>query len=811
MITSYRLGISELRRMLAGRLPRLAIIALAVIPSLYAGLYLFANYDPYGNLEHVPAALVVQDDGTTVDGKHVSYGEQVAEQLEDDGGFGWVRTSQADAESGVRSGRFDAALIIGPTFSKDLTSSGDFKPRQASLVLVTNDANNYLARTISDTIVGKVRDALAQQVGSEAANRFLSGFASIHANIADAVTGGEKLADGAAQLQDGAGQLVSGSGELATGAASASSGAHQLVTGATKLDSGAQTLSSGASSLASGASQVNAGAQQLADGTGTLASGANELAAKAPALQSGAQQLADGASQLSTGASSLADGLGTLKARTADLPTQTKKLAQGSQQVAEGNRKVADAADTVVGAANDLKKQADGATTQARKDLEARLAQLVSDGVLTRAQADDILKQFDEALDSLKGPVDDALDQANAARDDVDKLADGAQQVADGNKQLAASTPALTQGIADADAGAVKVAAGARSLDSGAGTLASGAGQAAAGAQQLAAGATKVDDGASQLADNTPSLASGATKVADGASSLADGTGELVGGARSLASGTDQLATGATSLHTGAKKLDSGAGDLTDGADKLASGLRSGLGQIPNLTEEQRRDTADTIADPVTVAQQQLAKAGTYGAGLAPFFLSLATWIGAYVLFLLVRPLSRRALAAGRGGLTVALGGLLTPALIAVVQVIIMLTVTVWAVGIHAEHVVLTGVFLALVAVTFVAIMQMLNVYLGTAGQFLGLVLMLVQLVTAGGTFPWQTIPEPLRTIHRFLPMSYSVEGLRQLLFGGQATTVLRDIAVLLAFLVVAVGLTAWKARRQRVWRTIDLEPELVL
>ncbi|MEK8227602.1 YhgE/Pip family protein [Oerskovia sp. M15] len=223
-MTAVRLGISELRRISAGTLPKLAILAMIVIPTLYSGLYLFANENPYDKLEEVPAALVVQDRGATVENatdgtsKETNFGEQVAKQLLDgDGGFGWIETSQADAEVGVRSGRFDAALIIGPTFSEDLASSGKFEPRQASLTLITNDANNYLAATIADKIVGKVRDSIAEQVGTEAADTFLQGFASIHTNLASGVDGAQKLVDGAAQLSDGTVQLVDGTAQLASG------------------------------------------------------------------------------------------------------------------------------------------------------------------------------------------------------------------------------------------------------------------------------------------------------------------------------------------------------------------------------------------------------------------------------------------------------------------------------------------------------------------------------------------------------------------------------------------------------------------
>ena len=60
-MSALRMGFGELRRITAGRLPKIAVIALSIIPLLYGGLYLYANHDPYGNLRRVPAALVVQD------------------------------------------------------------------------------------------------------------------------------------------------------------------------------------------------------------------------------------------------------------------------------------------------------------------------------------------------------------------------------------------------------------------------------------------------------------------------------------------------------------------------------------------------------------------------------------------------------------------------------------------------------------------------------------------------------------------------------------------------------------------------------
>lgn len=696
---AFRLSLSEFRRISAGNLPKLAILALALIPTLYAGLYLFVNSDPYSRLDQIPAALVVEDTGDSA--------QQVADTLMTDGGFGWVRTSRADAEVGVRSGEFDAALVIGPTFGADLASSGEFTPQQASLILITNDANNYLARTIADTIVGKVRDSIASEVGTEAANQFLSGFADIRTQLVQAESGATDLADGAAQLVDGADTLTTGAGDLATGASSA----------------------------ATGASSVSDGAAQLATGSSTLATGATAL---------------------TTGAATLSAGLSTLTTATTDLPTQAQQLADGAKLVADGNATIAGYGQAAATEAQDLVDN----LGSVREDIIAALTAL--DPNLTQEQLDAVVVALDEA----RQPITDAATAVTAASTQLTALSTGATQVSDGAAALALAAPTLAQGISDASTGAATLSTGASTLATGAGTLASGA----------------------------ATLSTGATE---------------------LATGTATLSEGASTLSTGAVTLYDGTVTLSSGAVSLRDGLGTGVTSIPDVDAQTQDATAQNIGNPVVVTSESLTTAGTYGAGLAPFFLSLASWIGAYVLFLLVKPLSRRALAAGRkvwyANLATAVGGWLTPALIGVVQMVLMFTVTKFALDIVPAYPWYTALFLVLISATFVAVLHALNAWLGAVGQFLGLVLMLTQLVTAGGTFPWQTIPEPLRSLHGVLPMSFGVDGLRHLLYGGSLSQVARDATVLLVIGVGAVLLTALAARRQRLWTVRTLEPELVL
>ena len=94
---------TELKRLTATPMAKLALAALMLVPVLYAGLYLWGNDDPYGNLDQVPVALVVADEGATQDGETVNYGDQVRDQLVEDAEMDWHVTTSQEAADGIRS------------------------------------------------------------------------------------------------------------------------------------------------------------------------------------------------------------------------------------------------------------------------------------------------------------------------------------------------------------------------------------------------------------------------------------------------------------------------------------------------------------------------------------------------------------------------------------------------------------------------------------------------------------------------------------------------------------------------------------
>ncbi|UOE43110.1 YhgE/Pip domain-containing protein [Agromyces larvae] len=496
--------------------------------------------------------------------------------------------------------------------------------------------------------------------------------------------------------------------------------------------------------------------------------------------------------------------------------------------------------------------------TQAVERIRAAVAQQVN-----REAADTLLTSISEIRSGLVEASDGAgrlADGAVSAVDGSAQLATGSAALADGTAALAAGSAQLADGSARLVDGTAQLAAGASDLDAGAAQVADGNAQLAASADQVGdavadaaarvpearqaiaeelaargvdqatidAVLAKLDPLADRVADGNgrvqevvgkiDALADGSRQVADGASRLAAGTSEAAAGASDLATGAAQLADGASTaaagavqLRDGSAALATGLGELATGADDLHGALTDGAERIPDTDAATRAAQAATIADPVDLETSAVTAAGSYGAGLAPFFAALAGWIGIYALFLIVKPVSRRAVTALHSPVRVTLAGWLTPAVLGAVQMVALFLVLAGALGFRIAHPSMAVGVLLLASATYAAIILALNVWLGSVGQFIGLVLMVMQLVTAGGTFPWQTLPAPLAWLHHVLPMGYVVDAMRQVMYDGDLARAGGDALVLIGWLAAALVVAAIGVTRMTHFRTVrDLQPSLI-
>lgn len=868
-MTVLRVALVELKRLTSGVLPVLVLIAMSCIPLLYGALYLYGNWDAYGHVNGIVGALVVEDEGATdSSGQQVNTGADVKKNLLDAGTFDWRQVpTREEAVDGVEKGTYDFALVIPKNFSRNLQSAAAFKPdangntgtidpQSAGIEIVTNDANNYVLTNIVTKAGTSVRDSVASKVGNATANALLASFTTIHSKMGEAASGAEKvntgtvkLADAIVQLKDGSATVNDGALKLKDGTVTLSDGTTQLVDAQKQLADGADKLASGAATLDSGAAALNSGAAKLVDGSTTLKNGTSTLASAAASASDGASKLKDGSATLAQGTSSLKDGSATLAQGANSLAEGTHKLRQGLDE--SGIRELPgqlnamcqhlQQTDTSAPSGDFGRDLSNTVVSASAQRLRERLAPMVAAGTMTQQQADELVSSVDS--DEFKGEVatlnQKALESHLASRsataaDAMSKLQalKSSHCVADGSSSSAAKIQTLVSGVDALDAASTSVAKGASSLaegaarvDSGASSLASGAATLADGNAQIASGASSLASGASSLAEGTENLKSGTDSLKSGTATLKDGTSTLAekeqsavegqqkvaDGASNLKDGASQLTEGTEKLASGTDQLNSGASELKDGTSSLQSGLASGTKQVPNLSESDQTKVADTMSNPVTLSHNSLASGRNYGEGMGPFFMCLALWIGGLMLVQTLRVMNNRALASHAPSVRVMLGSWMPFGLVGIAQATLMFVVIKFGLGFEMAHPWLAWLFLCFVALIFTGFIHGLTVFLGAPGKLVALVVLILQLVTGGGTMPYETLPEPIRWMHDFFPMGYAVTGMRRLSYGVNESSLGGIMLVLALWGLAGLLLGYLGTRRDRTWSLKKLAPEITV
>ncbi|MGD9619662.1 MAG: YhgE/Pip family protein [Mycolicibacterium sp.] len=271
-----------------------------------------------------------------------------------------------------------------------------------------------------------------------------------------------------------------------------------------------------------------------------------------------------------------------------------------------------------------------------------------------------------------------------------------------------------------------------------------------------------------------------------------------------------KLRDGVDQLDDGAHQLSSGLVQLADGGRELADGLQLGSTQIPSWTDKQRTDVAKTVSSPVKLDLVTHNPAPVFGTGFAPFFLGLAVFIGALLIWMVLKPMQPRPIINGLSGFRVVLASYWPAFLIATCQVLVMYTVAHFGVGLNPRYPLYTAGFLLLVLSTYLALIQALNAVFGVAvGRVVTLAFLMVQLVSCGGIYPVQTTGKLFQILHPYVPMTYSVNGLRQLIAGGIDHRLAVAVAVLSGVLATSLAVSAWAALRSRQYTMEQLHPPI--
>ncbi len=280
-----------------------------------------------------------------------------------------------------------------------------------------------------------------------------------------------------------------------------------------------------------------------------------------------------------------------------------------------------------------------------------------------------------------------------------------------------------------------------------------------------------------------------------------------------LQKGIETLATGANTLYTSSTKIQSGIQNLQAGSSTLNSGLytlntsvvsaKNELSGKLNTTKSEVKkveDLATYSKEPVKVNTKEVNKVNTYGTAFAPFFISIALWVGCLMMFIVLYydKESRFGCLDSKSNQfykrSLAYHGLATLA-----SILLGITLQLFL-DFEITNVVLYYLSLILIANTFMAIMNFLIVTLNDVGKFIGLILLVLQLAAAGGTFPIETVTSGFRWLHPFLPMTYTNKFLKESLMSYESNLMIKYgfvvLMILLVFLLINFLLDTYRNKK---------------
>ncbi|KMP36962.1 YhgE/Pip domain-containing protein [Bacillus cereus] len=846
------------------------IIAVLFVPILYAGMFLWAFWDPYKQLDDLPVAVVNLDKGAVFDGKPIEVGKGLVDNLKDNKSFKWEFVSEKEAKKGMEGRKYYMLVRIPDDFSSNATTLLKDDPKPLNLEYIPNESLNFLSSQIGGTAIEKIKGEVASTLTKTYAEKMFDSIQDVSKGLADGAEGANKLHDGSSELHDGSSKVTDGlhtlqgkSGEMKDGVGKLFDGSGKVTAGLNTLNSKTGEMQIGIGKLVDGSGKVtdglhvlnsNAGIGKLVDGSGKVTAGLNTLNSKTGELRDGSEKVTGGLNKLvsksgdlKTGTTDLSNGMGKLVEGRSQLEKGSQEIQKGLQDLNSNVQKsaagleemqskvpsilntvnekidgaganinqlneltqstVGDAKTAAQDVAN-LQKQIESLPKEYQEQLQPFITSAVKSTATVQQKAAGVAggtNKLNEEVKQLKGEIHqttNGLQNKLPNPAGMKALADGVEKLTNAQNEFVSKFHGFGEGLDNAKIGADKLKDGSVQLIDGVTQLQSGSGKVTDGLGQLSAGVNQLADGSSQVTGGLGTLSAGVNQLTDGSSQVTGGLGTLSVGANQMAGGVNQLADGSGQVTTGLGTLSTGSTQLIDGVNKLADGsgkvtdglvkVNDGSGELAEKLGEGAEKTGeikgtdktyDMFASPVKVKTEKMAEVPNYGTGFTPYFLSLGLFVGALLLSI-VYPL-RDTVGVPKSGFSWFISKFGVLLSVGIIQAIVADVILLFGLGVEVQSIPYFILFSIVTSLAFIALIQCLVTAFGDAGRFIAIITLIMQLTTSAGTFPLELIPKFLQPFNAWLPMTYSVSGLKAVVSSGDFDFMWQNVGVLMIFIVV--------------------------
>ena len=181
----------------------IAMAAIVLIPTIYTTLFLGSMWDPYGNVDQLPVAVVNNDKSVDYEGKELAVGDELVDKLRENDQLDFHFVSADKAEKGIEDGTYYMVITIPENFSENASTLMDDEPQKMELQYVTNPGTNYIASKMSETALAKIQKEVSESVTKEYTETIFDQLGTIGSGMSDAADGALQIQDGVSDLKDG--------------------------------------------------------------------------------------------------------------------------------------------------------------------------------------------------------------------------------------------------------------------------------------------------------------------------------------------------------------------------------------------------------------------------------------------------------------------------------------------------------------------------------------------------------------------------------------------------------------------------------
>ena len=752
--------------------------------------------------------------------------------------------------------QIDYQTSSGHSFiASKMSDSAMTQLKQSVSINVTETYTKALFNKMVDLKDGMSQAASGGEKLTDGANQLVAGSQALTTNLHSLADSSLTFSNGTEQFTKGLSSYVSGVEQLHLGLGTFNSGlvtytgavsqldrglgqlsskSPELVGGINQLYTGVESYTGGVSQLNAGLNQFSSGVSAYTNGVGNLATGANQLSNQSATLRMGMEQLSEGIQQLS----SKLDASSEQKDQINQLSSGLNQLNQAIQNIDVGDTKQLDSVlSSIASLSNQMlaSAQSEKATTLAniqstaayqsltseqQAEISASVSQNSTDSIQSAQSIIALVQGLQGSLENLQNQssnLSTLQNQANQvlplASTSLTGLSSGLTEMQGAvTSKLVPASQSIASGVNSYTAGVDKVSQGASQLSEKNSTLTGSLDQLVSGSTTLTQKSSSLTAGVGQLVEKTPELVSGIEKLSTGSNQLNQKSQELMAGVDKLQSGSGQLAdkssqllSGASQLENGANKLADGAGKLAEGGTKLTSGLEdlqtgvASLGQgLGNASDQLKSastesQNAEILSNPLSLSKTDNDQVPVNGIAMAPYMISVALFVAAISTNMIFaklpsgrHPESRWAWLKSRAeinGIIAVLAGILVYG-------------GVHLIGLTANHEMRTFILIILTSLVFMSMVTALTTWNSRIGAFFSLILLLLQLASSAGTYPLALTNDFFRAINPWLPMSYSVSGLRQTIsMTGNIHHQVIYLVVILA-LFIGLGMLAYQPKK---------------